>query len=88
VNPRGAAARASAADSAARILGLVEVDAGGAGGAKPGGQRQVVEEAVGDEGDVGAVECGGEPAGDAGQPGDDQLHAWWRRRDEGLDLLV
>ena len=51
--------------------GLVQVDAAGAGGAEPGGQRQVVEHAVGEEGDVGAVECGGEPVGDAGQPGDD-----------------
>src|SRR6266568_837511 len=51
--------------------GPVEVDAGGAGGAEPGGQWQVVEGGAGDEGDVGAVECGGEPAGDAGEAGDD-----------------
>jgi hypothetical protein len=32
---------------------------------------QAVEGGVGDEGDAGAVESGGEPVGDAGQPGDD-----------------
>ena len=51
--------------------GLVQVDAADAGGAEPGGQRQLVEGAVGDEADVGAVQGGGEPVGHAGQPGDD-----------------
>ena len=48
----------------------VEVDAARAGGAGPGGRRQVVGEATGDECDISAVECGGESFGDVGQPGD------------------
>ena len=50
---------------------LVQVDAAGAGGAGPGGQRQLVEDAVGDEPGVDAVQHGAEPFGHAGQPGDD-----------------
>src|SRR5258708_9406008 len=51
--------------------GLVQVDAAGAGRAEPGGQRQLVEEAVGDEADVGAVQDVGEPVGHAGEAGGD-----------------
>ena len=54
-----------------RGCGPCQVDAAGAGGAEPGGQRQLVEEAIGDEADVSAVQDGGEPVVDAGQPGDD-----------------
>ena len=35
------------------------------------GQRQLVEDAVGEEADVDAVQGGGEPVDHAGQPGDD-----------------
>ena len=51
--------------------GLVQVDAAGAGGAEPGWQRELIEGAIGDEADIGAVEGGGEPLGHAGQAGDD-----------------
>src|SRR6266702_3858819 len=50
---------------------LVQVDAADPGSAEPGGQRQLVEGAVGEEADVGAVQGGGEPAGHAGEAGDD-----------------
>jgi len=45
---------------------LVQVDAAGAGGADPGGLRQLAEDAVGQEAGVGAVQGGGEPFGHAG----------------------
>jgi len=41
--------------------GLVQVDAAGADGTDPGRQRQLVQQAVGDKADVGAVQRGGEP---------------------------
>jgi hypothetical protein len=66
VKPCGAAVRASAAHP-----GLVQVDAAGAGGAEPGRQRQLIEGAIGQEADVGAVQGGGEPADHAGQADDD-----------------
>ena len=49
---------------------LVGVDAAEAGGAHPGGYWQLVEDAVGQEGDVDAVQHAGEPVHHAGQPGD------------------
>jgi hypothetical protein len=51
--------------------GPVQVDAADAGGPEPGRQRQLIEGAVGQEADVGAVEDDGEPPGRAGQAGDD-----------------
>lgn len=39
--------------------------------AEAGRQRQLVQDAVGQEAGVGAVQRGGEPVGHAGQPGDD-----------------
>jgi len=51
--------------------GLAQVDAADAGGADPGGQRQLIQGAVGDEADVGAIQGGGEPVSHSGQPGDD-----------------
>src|SRR6266702_1674447 len=50
---------------------LVQVDAADPGSAEPGGQRQLVEGAVGEEADVGAVQGGGEPFGHAGEAGED-----------------
>lgn len=71
MKPCGAAARASAADRAARIRGLVQAGAAGAGGAGPGRQWQPIEHAVGQETDAGAAEGGGEPLCHAGEAGDD-----------------
>ncbi len=47
--------------------GLVQVDAAGPDRADPRRQRQLVQQPVGDEAGVGAVQRGGEPAGDAGE---------------------
>ncbi len=51
--------------------GLVQVDAAGPDRADPRRQRQLVQQPVGDKRRVGAVQRGGEPAGDAGQRGVD-----------------
>jgi hypothetical protein len=50
---------------------LVQVDAGDPAGSGLGGQRQLIEDAVGQEPDVGAVQRGGEPVSDPREPGDD-----------------
>jgi hypothetical protein len=51
--------------------GLGQVDAGCPGGAGRRRQWQLVKDAVGQEACIGAVEGGGEPVSDPGQPGDD-----------------
>ena len=51
--------------------GFVEVDAADAGGADLRRVGQLVEDAVGDEADVDAVQGGAEPFEHAGEPGDD-----------------
>ena len=50
---------------------FVPVEAGDSAGPGPGRPRQLIEDAVGQEPGVGAVQRGGEPVGDPGQPGDD-----------------
>jgi hypothetical protein len=67
VNPPGAGARASAADSAGRIRGLVQVDPGYPAGPALGRQGQFIEQEPG----VGALQGGGEPVRHRGQHGDD-----------------
>ncbi|MHA7291324.1 hypothetical protein ACX80V_17005 [Arthrobacter sp. MDT3-24] len=51
--------------------GLVQIDAADSGGTDLGWGRQPVQDAVGQEGHVDAVEHGGEPVDHAGEPGDD-----------------
>ena len=51
--------------------GLVQVDGADPGDADPGGQGQLIECAVVEETDVGAVKGRGEPLGHAGQAGGD-----------------
>ena len=71
VNPPDAADSARTAASAAADAGLVEVDPADAGGAELGGCREPVEQAVGDERVIDAVQGGGEPVDHAGEPADD-----------------
>ena len=71
VKPCGAGARASAADRAARIRGLFRSMPPVRVAPSRDGSGQLIEGAVGEEADVGAVQGGGEPVGHAGQPGDD-----------------
>jgi hypothetical protein len=71
VNPRGGGGQGEGRGEGGADAGLVQVDAAGAGGSELSGHRQLVEDAVGQEADIGAVQGGGEPPGHAGQPGDD-----------------
>src|SRR5205807_1784528 len=50
---------------------FVQVDAGGPAWPGLGGQRQLIQHAVGQEADIGAVQGGGEPVRHRGQQGDD-----------------
>lgn len=62
VKPPGAGARAGR-DSGQHGAdpGLVQIDPANAGGAELGGQRQLIEGAIGDEANVDAVQHGAEP---------------------------
>jgi hypothetical protein len=51
--------------------GFVQVDPADAGGADPGGQRQLIEGVIGQEADIEAVQRGGEAVDHAGQPAHD-----------------
>jgi hypothetical protein len=71
VNPPGDGARASTAASAARIRGLVHIDAADPAGAQLRGQGQLIQRAAGEEAGIDAVQRGAEPLAHAGQPGND-----------------
>jgi hypothetical protein len=71
VKPPGAMASARAAASTARARGLVHIDAAGAGAAGLAGGGQGIEQGVGDEADIDAVQRREELAGHLLQAGDD-----------------
>jgi hypothetical protein len=71
VNPPGKTGQGQRRRQGSAEAGLVQVEAAGADRGDLGGQRQLVEQPVGDEAGVSAVQRGGEPAGDLGQGGAD-----------------
>ena len=68
MNPPGAGPRRARRTGPARDPRLVQVDPGDPARPGLGGDRQLIQHAVGQEADVGAVQGGGEPVRHPGQP--------------------